>query len=380
MFEFDFYQYMLTLSILMFSYIIIMVIGYVERSNIIMVSLIFFWHTLFSFTYYFFTINNPADAKGYYLRSELVESFNFKFGTEFVTYLTSFLSQDLSANYLNSTLVFNLIGTLGLLLLYFCLEKYLFGLSKFWNLIIFLPSLSFWSAGLGKDAISFFSVCLFLYSIAKMKKLIFLIPIAFICMLVVRPHIAFMILVSFVIYFIFKSKVPVLIKFLTFPLVLSIMILSSSFIQRYVGLDDASISSIGGYVDERQNTNQGGGSSIDLQAMSYPMQIFTYVFRPLPFDAHSPLALLTSIENVILLFLFIYILFKNKFRLNAFIEGKNTWLLIYAFLTCSMLAVTTANLGIATRQKWMFMPILLYLLVYAFYRYKQSRHMISTKK
>ncbi|WP_161799409.1 hypothetical protein [Paenibacillus sp. VT-400] len=133
--------------------------------------------------------------------------------------------------------------------------------------------MSFWSAGLGKDAISFFSVCLFLYSIAKMKKLIFLMPIAFICMLVVRPHIAFMLLVSFVIYFIFKSKVPVLIKFLTFPLILSIMILSSSFIQRYVGLDDASISSIGGYVDERQNTNQGGGSSIDLQAMSYPMHL-----------------------------------------------------------------------------------------------------------
>ena len=62
MFEFDFYQYMLTLSILIFSYIIILVIGYVERSNIIMVSLIFFWHTLFSFTYYFFTINNPGDT------------------------------------------------------------------------------------------------------------------------------------------------------------------------------------------------------------------------------------------------------------------------------------------------------------------------------
>ncbi|PSD37872.1 hypothetical protein C7E21_10595, partial [Acinetobacter radioresistens] len=115
-------------------------------------------------------------------------------------------------------------------------------------------------------------------------------------------------------------------------------------------------------------------------SMSYPMQIFTYIFRPLPFDAHSTLALFTSIENTILLFLFIYILFISKFRLYSFVEGKNTWLLIYAFLTCSMLAITTANLGIATRQKWMFMPIFIYLLIYAFYRYKHNQYAISIKK
>lgn len=373
MFEFDFYQYMLTAFILIFSYIVVLIIGYVERSNIIVINLIFLWHTLFSILYYFFTINNAADAKGYYLRSELVEGFNFKLGTEFVTYFTSFLSQNLDANYLNSTLVFNLIGMLGLVFFYFSIEKYFFNLSRYWILIVFLPSLSFWSSGLGKDAISFFSVCLFLYSIAKMRKLIILLPLAFICMLAVRPHIAFMMLVSLGIYFILKSRVPILIKFLTLPLVFSVMILSSSFVQQYVGLDEASVSSISNYVEERQNTNQGGGSSIDLQSMSYPMQIFTYVFRPLPFEAHSVMALFTSIENIILLFLFLYILLKNKFRLYGFIEGKNTWLLLYAFLTCSMLAITTANLGIATRQKWMFMPILIYLLVYTFYQFKESQ-------
>lgn len=110
------------------------------------------------------------------------------------------------------------------------------------------------------------------------------------------------------------------------------------------------------------------------------MQMFTYLFRPLPFDAHSALALFTSIENTILLILFLYVLFKNKFKLHAFVEGKHKWLLIYALLTCSMLAITTANLGIATRQKWMFMPILIYLLVYTFYQYKQSQRMAGVKQ
>ena len=85
-------------------------------------------------------------------------------------------------------------------------------------------------------------------------------------------------------------------------------------------------------------------------------------------------------ENTILLTLFLYVLFKNKFRLHSFIEGKHAWLLIYAFLTCSMLAITTANLGIATRQKRMFMPILLHLLVYTFYQFKKSQRIGRFRK
>lgn len=102
------------------------------------------------------------------------------------------------------------------------------------------------------------------------------------------------------------------------------------------------------------------------------MQMFTYIFRPLPFDAHSALALFTSIENTIFLFLFLYILYKARFR--RIIEGKNFWLFTYVFLSCTVLALTTANLGIATRQKWMFMPIIIYLILYSFYKFKYERN------
>ena len=40
---------------------------------------------------------------------------------------------------------------------------------------------------------------------------------------------------------------------------------------------------------------------------------------------------------------------------------ENRWfMLIFAITTLLVLAVTTANSGIAVRQKWMFMPMLLY--------------------
>ncbi|WP_168409095.1 glycosyltransferase family 39 protein [Acinetobacter indicus] len=379
MLEFDFYQNNLTLLFLIISFIIVFIFGSKSKADIKVISILFFWHTAFSILYFYFTLYNAADAINYY-RMSLTDNINFYPGSPFLYFFSSIFSKGIDANYLNVTLVYNLFGALGLVFLYLSLKKYFKSLSRYWVLILFIPSMSFWSAGLGKDAISFFSVCLFLYAITSNKNLYFLLPISFFFMFMVRPHIALMMIVSFVIYFILRSRVHLLVKLITLPVIIAGVVVSSGFVQQYVGLDEASLDSVSAYVDDRQNFNQGGGSSIDLQSMSYPVQMFTYVFRPLPFDAHSALALFTSIENTILLILFLYVLFKNKFRLNYFIEGKNAWLLIYAFLTCSMLAITTANLGIATRQKWMFMPILIYLLVYAFYRYKQSQHTNSTKK
>src|SRR5690606_39066857 len=183
-------------------------------------------------------------------------------------------------------------------------------------------------------------------------------------------------LVSYIIYFIIKSKVHFVFKLFILPIIGIGVFLSLGFVQQYVGLEEASLDSVGSYIDERQGVNSQGGSSLDIASMSYPMQMFTYVFRPLPFEASSAVTLVTSLENTILLFLFIYILFKSKFNFRPFIYDKNLWLLTYVFLTCTILAMTTANLGIATRQKWMFMPVLLYLLIYSFHNYKLNKSRI----
>ena len=47
----------------------------------------------------------------------------------------------------------------------------------------------------------------------------------------------------------------------------------------------------------------GGGSSLDISGMSPPMQLATYLYRPLPFEAHNVTALAASLENVFLLLL-----------------------------------------------------------------------------
>lgn len=84
-----------------------------------------------------------------------------------------------------------------------------------------------------------------------------------------------------------------------------------------------------GYIDKRESVSQTGGLAVDISSMSYPMKIFTYIFRPLPFEAHSLTVLISSIENTLLLFAFAYIIIKIRLKLKPFIEDKNMWLFAY---------------------------------------------------
>lgn len=369
---YDYYQVMLSLLILLFG-------GYIcflfsrDKTDIINITLLYIWHTFFSIYYWKYTTSNTADAVGYFKNSFNLAP-DFSPGTKFTESLTYLITSILNSNYLNTTLVFNIFGAIGISLLYLAIKRFINSINKIWILILFIPSMSFWSAGLGKDSISFMAICLFLYGITESKIPRFTLCFAFLAMFMVRPHIAAIMLVSFIIYFIIKSKTHIVFKVVTIPIILIASIITLQFVQQYVGLGDLSVEGIDKYVNKRQGYNLEGGSSVDIASMSYPMQMFTYVFRPLPFEAHSIVALITSIENTILLLLLLYISFKSKFNLRILLEDKNLWLFTYAFLTCTVLALTTANLGIATRQKWMFMPVVLYLLIYAYHDYTVKKH------
>lgn len=369
---YDFYQAILTLFILILGLIACILVGAKKLSDIKYISLIYGWHTFYSFFYWYYSLSNPADSTKYYRKTFNLD-LNFYPGTRFTESLVLIVTRIFDSNYLNTNLIFNIFGCLGLVLIYLTLKKYFFVLNKYWFFILLIPSMSFWSAGLGKDSVSFFATSLFLYAVTSSKRSILIVPIAVLSMCMVRPHIALMMLVSYLLYYVIKAKTHVVLKLFVLPIIAAGVIIALSFVQQYVGLEEASLSSVSDYVDQRQGYNQSGGSSLDITSMSYPMQMFTYIFRPLPFEAHSALALMTSLENTILLLLFVYILIKSKFNFRPFVEKKNLWLLAYVFLTCTILAITTANLGIATRQKWMFMPVLLYLLIYSFHDYKLNK-------
>src|SRR5690606_40547964 len=59
--------------------------------------------------------------------------------------------------------------------------------------------------------------------------------------------------------------------------------------------------------------NRGSvGSAVDLGSYSWPMRMFTYLFRPLFFDAHNFTSFLASFENLIYLILSIVVIVEVK--------------------------------------------------------------------
>lgn len=368
---FDFYQVLLTFMIIIVSIVLSTIFLAKKLRDIYIIALLIVWHSLFAAYYWFYSLTNVADATLYYSKTFKI-SLDLTPGTRFTESVAYTIVKVFDSNYLNTTLISGLIGGIGLGYFYLAIKQYIFAMNRLWLLILFIPSMSFWSSGLGKDSISFFATCLFVYAVTHRNKKLLAIIFSMIAMFMVRPHITLMMLGSFIIYFIIKSKTHIVMKILLLPLIFGIVAITLQYTQDYVGLTDGvSLENLDNYVNTRQGYNQGG-SFVDISSMSYPMQMFTYIFRPLPFEAHSIVALITSLENTILLLLFCFIIIKSKSKFNfkAFTYNENSWLLIYAFLTCTILAITTANLGIATRQKWMFMPALLYLLVFSYHDYK----------
>lgn len=328
---------------------------------------LYLWHTLFCFAYLFYAQAYGADALMYY-NTSLIGRFDFKFGTSFVIAITSGLVQGLGFGLVACFLFFNILGSIGLLAFDGALKQATQYKSKFFKrlatIIVFLPSVSFWSAAIGKDAISFMAMGLALWAAMQLNKRILLMIVAIVTMLIVRPHMAGMMIIALAMSVMFDKKSSPLKRISLGILAIAGAAAMVPFALQYAGVSDPSSSeAVMDYVEKRQSYNMEGGGGVDIANMSLPMQLFTYMFRPIVFEARSITALAAAIDNLILLYLFIvgfYALIKKKRR--EFTENRK-FMWVYVILAWVVLAMTTANLGIAIRQKWMFAPMLIFLLI-----------------
>ncbi len=329
--------------------------------------LIYLWHSVFCLVYLFYVLNNGGDAVAYYNKA-LVGRFDFNFGTAAVDGLTSLLVHGLRFDMLSCFLFFNIFGSVGLLAFDGSLKHATQFKSKFLKrlatLIIFLPSVSFWSSAIGKDAISFLAVGLAMWSALQLNKRVWLMVLSISLMLAVRPHMAGMIVIGLALSIMFDKKTNIVRRLGLGIIAMIGAAVMIPFALQYAGVSDpSSAEAIMDYVENRQSYNMEGGGGVDISSMSLPMQLFTYMFRPLIFEAHSVTALAAALDNLVLLYLFIvggYALVMKKAR--KFTENRK-FMWVYAGLAWIVLAMTSANLGIAVRQKWMFAPVLIFLLI-----------------
>ena len=328
---------------------------------------LYLWHTIFCFVYLWYVIKNGGDALVYY-KMTVLGVFELRPGSQAVYMLNSVFIHGLGFSIAGAFLVNNIVGFLGLLAfqgsLNFATENKSRRIKQLSMLIVLLPSISFWTSALGKDSISFMATGFALWAALKLEKRTVLMAFAIFMMFLVRPHMAGMMIIALSFSMVLSAKVSLLRRLIVGIGALLITAALVPFALEYAGVSDPnSAESIASFMEGRQGVNTAGGSSVDIASMSLPMKMFTYVFRPTIFEARNVFTLAAAIDNLILLYLFIaggYALIKNKTR--KFTENRK-FMWVYAGLALFVLAMTTANLGIAVRQKWMFAPMLIFLLI-----------------
>jgi len=324
---------------------------------------------MFSLVYLAYVINFGGDATMYF-RSSLSGDLGFAFGTLGVRYVVSFLSQGLGLSFLGCSLFFQIFGFIGLLAFDAALREVTWDKSRnirlLASLIVFLPSVSFWSSGLGKDALSFCAMGLALWAALSLKNRWWLLVGAMLIMLLVRPHMAGMLGLGLAGSFVFQRGIP-----LPQRVVLGgVAIVAAAYLVplglNYAGVgEDAGAQDVMQYIEGRQGHNLKGGGAVDISSMSPPVQMFTYLFRPTVIEARNLFSLAAALDNTILLFLFVaggWALIRKPLPAHL-VAHNRMFLWIYSLGAWLILAMTTANLGIALRQKWMFAPTLIFLLI-----------------
>ena len=349
---------------------------------------LYIWHSLFSFAYAYMSLTMPGDARSYYLASHMVLN-DFSFGTEAVKHLTAILTNTIGLSFLGAFTVFNFFGSIGLIAVDASLRHVTENKSRFVKnlvlLIVLLPSMNFWTGAIGKDSIAYMSTGLLLWASIDLKRHNVLLLFAFVCMLIIRPHIAAVMIIAFALSLLInKTLSPFKRIFFIITSLIGMTVIIPMTLE-YIGYREVfSIDLVQDFVNTRQGYNiEGFGGGIDISSMPFILKLFTYIFRPLPYETHSLLSFLSSLDNLILLMVFTLSLFSA-----AILKGKtfslgdskeNRWfLLIFALGVLVISSSMTSNLGISVRQKWMFMPILLYF-IFLFIKVKWSDKSKITK-
>ena len=213
---------------------------------------LYIYHTLYSLFYFLYSLSNSADSFGYY-QAGVGGIYTFFPGTPFVESICSLLYSVFHLSYLSTFLFFNIIGTLALFIFYLLIISISIHSSslfrKYSFLLIYFPSVSFWSAAIGKDVFSFLSINLAIWSLLSFQTRKGLALISFLLMFFVRPHMAFILLFAFALSILFFRPISLYKRLFILSLISLFSIFAFGYSIRYVGLSGIdSLSFLSDYV------------------------------------------------------------------------------------------------------------------------------------
>jgi len=351
-----------------------------------LIGMILFWVCFLyigsdSFTYF----NKASNAYGFHQSTILI--------LWIVYWLRQLIFGD---SYLGVTSFFMLFGFLGSLLYFviFCellkvienKRANLWTKQKQWYglLVACWPSSLFWLSSIGKDALCYFFIALFFLSLIKIKRhvgyIIFLIFSA-IGAYLVRPYLFLIAGFAFVFWLIFSSNRRLnLLQKGILCFILAYLFISLSYDISQFGSFSYNFDSI---IDRAtlQQSYLSSGTHIQMSPSRHilfvfflPIAMLENLVFPLFFGVHNFIGLVASIENLALVFFLLNFLkhlpYWKELKKQIPIFSYMFWFFIVGI---GFLGMINTNLGLASRQKLMYLPLFL-IAIFLTFIFRKTTH------
>lgn len=326
---------------------------------------LFAWHMLFCLLYTVFTYKQEVDSFTYYTLT-YVADLELGLGTEAIPYLASYLVVPLGLGYLPTNIIFATISLCGVYLIFDALRSVT--LPKHTYIIAalaFAPSMHFFTGGIGKDGIALLATGFLAQFAVRPKLATAMIGIGL--YLIVRPHMAGIFLLSGTMGIIFVTGRSAFVRVAILAVLAGGLALLLPYITGLLVQYTDGEASVLSFIANRQQMTALGGSAINLLSMSLPEKLFAFVFRPFVLEARSAISLIIAVENLFFLLAFLHLLRGLRFR-KIWNNDRLQSAAIMCFFTFGswwFFATTTYNLGLASRQKWMVLPLIFLVLLAA---------------
>ena len=307
-----------------------------------------------------------------------------KNNTENVAFFNHIFTYIVGNSYYSLKLFNSFIGFLGLIFLYKSYEYIMYknNLKIEENFIYFFflfPSIIFWSSILGKDPLNLFFVGMFIFSflhiIDEIKfRYIIMIVISIWFVSYIRSWYSVIMIGSMFFYFLKLNSIK---NFILFILILPLFLLFVGELLQSRGITSFDMLFIK-MSETTKNLAYGNsvGSVFQITGLGtyllyFIPNLFTTLFRPMPWDIRNPFTLMAAIENVILFYLSYKYIFKNW---KDIYSNKYLKFLILFIFSWSLLYViiSPANLGGAARFKLQVLPAMIMIIGIAMSMRKQN--------
>lgn len=330
---------------------------------------LFAYHLVFTLIFFGYSVNYGGDALGYWTlqadSSQGAETWIEYFGlsTFFIQWLNYIPSKIFQLPFWAGNLIYGMLTAFAWLKLYSYVVKQFPDIPILALKTIFLlPNMHFWTAGVGKESLIWICLVLFFVHMSFDKKSLAIMCLSIVGMFLIRPIYASFLIFILCFWGLMHSPYARKYTYGAITILLGILVLALRQTLLAAHLPDLSWNSLQTYLDFQMQFLGGyqANSYIPMEKYSFSLALFTFYFRPFPWEGDGIWLFMAGVENILgcLLFVTAVVLsLKEKF-------WDNKYILVYGMLFLILLSILGSqvlnNFGIILRYKSVAM-IFLYL-------------------